>query len=50
MGRLMLMAVMAGLVEANQELGASVEEAFILAFTQVLLATPEELELLAHGA
>lgn len=47
MGRLLVEAF-EGLVEANQAMGASPEEAFTLAFTQVLLATREELELLAE--
>ena len=47
MGRALLLCVMETLIETNQSLGASPEEAFALAFAQVLVATDEELELLA---
>ncbi len=46
MGRSVRLCVMEILIDANQALGASPEEAFALAFVQVMIATEEELELL----
>lgn len=46
MGNLFVKAL-AALVEANEAMGASPKEAFHLAFAQVMVATHEELELLA---
>jgi hypothetical protein len=45
----MLMQVFWVLVEANEALGATPREAFVLAFRQALVASGEELELLGRA-